>query len=172
MENKSLLEDRFCEDGQMITVSGRIIDLFDPKPEDFDINDIAHGLSNTCRWNGHTGEFFSVAQHCVLGLEVCPDNRKAQWLLHDAEEAYFGDIITPIKNLLPDIEQASERLRRVIYKQFGVEYLYDDIVREVDKRMLNWDYKHLIGDNYNRGVGWRPELAKKMFLENFHKYCK
>lgn len=161
----------YVKDGHMITVSGKLINLFDPDPNMIDINDIAHGLSNTCRWNGHTGEFFSVAQHVVLGVEVCKRERRPQWVLHDSEETYFGDVIKPLKNMFPEIEKASITMRKLIYKQLGVEYIYDEEIERVDAYMLDWDYNTLIGKNFERGHCWSPEVAKDKFLEAFFMYC-
>lgn len=160
----------FVKDGHMITRSGELIDLFNPNPSQIHIEDIAHGLSNICRWNGQTGEFFSVAQHTILGTARCPDNRKAQWLLHDAEEAYFGDIIKPVKNLFPELEEAADNMRQIIYRKFNIEYIYDDVIRHIDKAMLDWDWNNLIGENYKPGLCWTPTYSKELLLQAFDKY--
>lgn len=68
-----------------------------PDPECILIEDIARSLSNLCRYNGHVREFYSVAEHCYwVSLDVPPND--ALWgLLHDAREAYLGDLMSPLK---------------------------------------------------------------------------
>ena len=81
----------------MQTYSGRRIDRFDLDPARVDIVDIAHSLANTCRFGGHCREFYSVAEHCVRVSSVVPKTDALWGLMHDAAEAYIGDIPTPIK---------------------------------------------------------------------------
>ena len=86
---------------EIVTYTGKIFDLLNPKPEMVCIKDIAHSLAYQCRYTGHTKFFYSVAQHCVLMAEN-PDlpGDPLQKLLHDAAETYIGDMARPWKNLL------------------------------------------------------------------------
>lgn len=72
-----------------------------PDPECILIEDIARSLSNLCRYNGHVREFYSVAEHSYwVSLDVPPAD--ALWgLLHDASEAYLGDLMSPLKYHTP-----------------------------------------------------------------------
>ena len=158
-------------DGCMITVSGKGVSLFDPEPGCIDINDIAHHLANICRWSGATGDFFSVAQHTVMGLAICERERRPQWLLHDAEEAYFGDVIPPVKNQFPELNAAMINMRKFIYKELGVEYIYDAEIKRVDGEMLKWDLDHLIGKNFRHAKCWSPSEARSEFLHQYFMYC-
>ena len=81
----------------IITFTGKIIDPINPDPEDIDIRDIAHSLSQQCRFTGHTSEFYSVAEHSVLVSEAVPARDAALGLMHDATEAYLADLAKPIK---------------------------------------------------------------------------
>ena len=84
------------------TWSGKNFDYVDFNPEAICIEDIAHSLSQKCRFNGHTNNFYSVAQHC---LNVMWNLRKKGYshevqllgLLHDAAEAYISDLPSPLK---------------------------------------------------------------------------
>jgi hypothetical protein len=77
---------------------GRFYPL-DPLPEEIFIEDIAHHLARLCRFNGAGQSFYSVAQHsCIVSSQV-PAPDKLWGLLHDAAEAYIGDMVGPIKNL-------------------------------------------------------------------------
>jgi len=70
----------------------------DPRPEEINIQDIAHSLARTCRFNGHGNSFYSVAQHCCIVSQNVGARDKLWGLLHDAAEAYIGDMVRPIKN--------------------------------------------------------------------------
>ena len=88
------------------TIGGRSFDPLSPGISDIDINDIAHSLSLICRANGHFSCFFSVARHCINCSEEA-DARgfgariRLLCLLHDATEAYIGDMTRPLKRQLP-----------------------------------------------------------------------
>jgi len=92
--------------------SGTMHDLLNPAANgDPIIEDIAHALANICRWTGHTSRFYSVAEHCIRAAAIAPPECKLHVLMHDAAEAYLGDVATPLKNLLPEyktIEAAHE----------------------------------------------------------------
>jgi 5'-deoxynucleotidase YfbR-like HD superfamily hydrolase len=67
------------------------------------IDDIAHHLSMVCRWAGATQSFYSVAQHSCLVAKICPPELQRWALLHDAAEAYIGDMTRPMKALMRDL---------------------------------------------------------------------
>lgn len=80
------------------TYTGRLVDFLNPDRNQICIMDIAHALANICRYNGHTSRFYSVAEHCVRMSFLEGD--KLAYLLHDAAEAYIGDIPSPQKPYL------------------------------------------------------------------------
>lgn len=102
--------------------------------QDYHINivDIAHALSQTCRFGGHTEPFYSVADHCCNLVDYLIDEsgelRIAQpflhtiqtALLHDAAEAYLGDVVAPLKGLLPYYAELERPLLDRILSRFGV----------------------------------------------------
>ena len=107
------------------THSGKAFYPFAPRPDDIDIEDIAHALAHQCRFGGHVSKFYSVAQHCVLIARVLHaqgfDKRTIlAGLLHDATEAYLVDLPSPVKNMLPGYRDAENRLAAVIAEKFDL----------------------------------------------------
>lgn len=120
----------------METQSGARFWPTDPRPEDVHVDDIAHALSHICRYGGHVDQFYSVAEHCVLmSYAVAPENA-LHALLHDATEAYVGDMIRPLKHQMPDYRQAEDRVWEAIAARFAIDPAIPDEVHEVDTRIL------------------------------------
>ena len=103
------------------TFTGRAVDMLAPLATDIDFADIAHALALINRYDGHTRQPISVAQHCVMGAdamlhETGSARLAALFLLHDAHEAYVGDTGTPVQQALaalcPDALDALRELRR------------------------------------------------------------
>src|ERR1035441_1601867 len=96
--------------GSITTFSGVRFWPLIPNPADIRIEDIAHALSNQCRFGGHTREFYSVAEHSVRVSQLCTPENALWGLLHDASEAYLSDVTAPITEL-PQLEayRAAER---------------------------------------------------------------
>lgn len=115
-------------DGYMNTVSGIKFNLLDPKQEMIDIRDIAAGLSNMGHFNGQTLHYFSIAQHSLLALHLyLSDTVKEDpllsivILLHDAAEAYVGDVIKPLKVFLPYFKDVENRIQEQIALCYGFD---------------------------------------------------
>lgn len=120
--------------GIMCTYSGRLFSPLAPKPEDISILDIAHGLANVCRYGGQCKTFYSVAQHSVLVAKYV-SSKNAKWgLLHDASEAYIGDIIHPLKvtEQYDTYREIEDRLMAVICERFDLELEQPEEVKEYD----------------------------------------
>ncbi len=103
------------------TFSGVTINFMKPRPEMFEIEDIAHGLSNVCRFAGQSSEFYSVAQHSVLVSRLVPMQHARWGLLHDAAEAFVGDMARPLKRLIPEYKRIEVRIMEAIADRFGLE---------------------------------------------------
>jgi hypothetical protein len=118
------------------TATGRQFWPLDPRPEEIDIFDIGWALGNLCRYGGHSRDFYSVAEHCVLmSRAVSPEN--AAWaLLHDASEAYLVDVPRPIKPALAGYREAEDRLMRAICTRFGLPQAMPDEVKVADHQIL------------------------------------
>jgi len=116
-------------------MSGKVLDFQDPKPDQFTIEDIALGLSRQPRFGGHTKSFYSVAQHCITLSQVVPNGYKMQALMHDASEAFMGDLPTPLKHLLPEYMGIEEEVSDAIQEAFGFSTM-SPLVEVADARML------------------------------------
>lgn len=120
----------------MQTFTGRQFWPLDARVEDIDPVDVAHALSLICRYGGHVRRFYSVAEHCVLmSRAVAPEH--ALWaLLHDATEAYVGDMVRPLKRQMPEYVAAEDRLMLVIADRFGIPSGMPEEVKDADNRIL------------------------------------
>ena len=132
----------------MLTYTGKLINPLDLTVDDVCIEDIAHALSNMCRYNGHVSQFYSVAEHCVLLAITDEYPGYTPWkLLHDASEAYLPDVCAGYKDYLGDFNEIEERILRVIAEKFGLPYLEGDVLAEVkigDREMIYWEAKELM----------------------------
>lgn len=154
---------KIVPDGCMVTFSGVVVNLFNPDVNDILLKDIAHGLAYNCRLNGATKTYFSVAEHCCMMYDRVPNSLKATALFHDAEEAYWGDIIKPLKNLLDPMARANMKLmRHYIFSKYQIPPTNDDIDR-VDFELLQWDFDNLILSNNH--IGMTPEQAESEWLK-------
>ncbi len=151
------------------TQSGRVIDVTDPKPEDIDIGDIAHALSQLCRFGGHTSRFYSVAEHSVRVSSIVPPEHALQGLLHDATEAYLVDMPSPIKRLLPEYYLLEQRLWHVIADKFGVPREMHESVKEIDARICISEKIALVGGRTGLdSPAWLPLTSKYSPLHAGH----
>jgi len=154
----------------VVTYSGNVIDLFKPDPTLILLEDIAHGLSNICRWNGATKSFYSVAEHSVAVARHVSLGEQLAALFHDAEEAYWGDITRPVKAMLPSkVIEAILNFRQVIFDKYGILPITEQI-NEADDKEIMWDYENLI--KANKWEGWKPKEAKQRWLEAVNFYLK
>jgi len=103
------------------------------RPQQVHLSDIAHALSLICRYGGHCREHYSVAQHsCLLSNDLQSIDRRLATtaLLHDASEAYIGDIIKDVKhsNRVQGLVQLETEVQTVIYRRFGLAPTSQDLV--------------------------------------------
>ena len=118
-----------------------------------EIEDIAQGLSNTCRFAGQCPEFYSVAQHSVLvywmlsnNLNVTDPATLMQGLLHDATEAYIGDMTSPLKRIMPEYRALEQRLNDKIMRHFGISPVMAPAVKKADLMALAIEKRELFGN--------------------------
>lgn len=123
----------------ILTFTGRYINPLDPDPDQIVAADIAHALSNICRYTGHTRDFYSVAQHSVMVAKMVPEEDRLAALLHDASEAYLADVARPVKyqdGFREVYKEAEERLMKAIAAKFGFSYPLPQSVEEADDSIL------------------------------------
>lgn len=177
--------------GFIQTYTGKRFWPLDPVAADLDIRDIAHALSQNCRWTGHCRDFYSVAQHCVYCSYVVPENLTLTALMHDASEAYLSDLSRPVKHSpeLVGYRDAERKLETIIAETFELVFPYPPEVKQADNRMLyterrdllvgsvEWttDRENVLGFEGNdrqpydfRITSWEPKEAEQLFLERFH----
>lgn len=150
------------------TNSGKRIDLLNPQVDQIDINDIARALSYIPRFMGQTNIHYSVLTHSVNVASLVPNEYKLCALLHDATEAYVGDVPTPLKDLLGDAyRDVEKRLARVIGKAFNCHQRLDDlpqVIKDADKLMLVTEH-HIIQD-VPAAWGWDDNHMRLELLPN------
>lgn len=116
--------------------SGKLFDIANPEHSDFTIVDIAHALANMCRFTGQCNKFYSVAQHSVYVSRLCSPENRLYGLLHDAPEAFIGDVSTPLKRMLPDYKRVESNVHKAVLERFGLSEQMPEEVKIADLRML------------------------------------
>lgn len=129
------------------TVSGQYINLRELEPKNWHIGDIAHALSNVQRFGGHLPLRYSVAHHSLGVFRLVPDQPREirlQALMHDASEAFLGDMPSPIKQLLPDYQALEQRVMEVMSRRFGFPWPLHPAVKMADRKMLEWEWENIM----------------------------
>lgn len=168
----------------IVTFSGRWFDPANPDPNSFLIEDIAHALACVNRFGGHVSKPYSVAQHsylCSIAAEVINPTLAYQALMHDAHEAYIGDMPSPLKRGLSDYCEMEHRVERALRAHFGLPAELDPVVKMVDGRMLTTEAKRFGLEWWNWYPEWPPYAnlgtlepwpwakARQRFLDRFHQ---
>ena len=164
----------------MQTHSGLHVHLCGPTPREIRLLDIAHALSRLARFNGHTygPHPYSVAQHCVWVAEELPKEYALWGLLHDAHEAYIGDITTPVALALTAdsghnrsvVFDLKRRVQRAIHEKFALPWPLPlkaaARIHGADQDALDFERMMLLDGAYT-GMALPPDEAKRLFLQVF-----
>jgi hypothetical protein len=184
------------------TYSGVEIDADNIKPEDFNIIDIARGLSNMCRFSGQVNQFYSVAQHSLDVYEEIKDAAKywntpkyqedavfntittfnhIGWeehtikaaFLHDASEAYISDVATPFKCKMLDYQNIEDKIMRAIYARFNINPKLVNFDLIKHFDYVCYEYENtILKSNSTCVVGDLPNSAFSKFLQEGLKILK
>ncbi len=158
------------------TYSGKMLDLSNPKPEDICLADVAHHLARICRFGGAVHEFYSVASHSVYvaGIVASASGTNARRnrgaLLHDATEAYLGDMVSGLKRLNPDYRVLEHLWAVTVETRFDVSFARCPIIKDADLRARLSECRDLFSGEYPRelllgGEGTRqpwPEVCRPL----------
>lgn len=183
-------EDNKKNPGTLRTWRGKQIRLRDPDPANFDILDIALGLSKECRYIGRCRGFYSVAEHAchcfdvgrIIGLGGAQLRRV---LLHDASEAYLRDLPSPTKLVLPDYAKIEAIVQEAIYERFmcPAEVLSSGTLKTIDLIVLKAEHgmvRSNVGDwnlqtvpTVKIAIGrWPPRRARWEFIRRYRRTCQ
>lgn len=156
------------------TYSGQKVGFPFPEPESIKIQDIAHGLSQVCRFSGQCSHFYSVAQHSLnMAIELhkrgCGPRLLLLGLLHDASEAYIGDIPSPLKRLIPAYREIEKTLQQAIWTGLHITppaQWEKAVIKRADELLLGYEAERLMmcSDSWNqRYIKGKMRLSPKHF---------
>lgn len=173
-------DETFTRSLYVSTYTGRQFYPLAPTPDQIDIEDIAHGLAYQCRFNGQTRYFYSVAQHSLIVADLVPRCLRTPALLHDAAEAYMGDMVKPLKQLFPSFSEMEAKVMRAIGHRFGIANFDDRAIKRADLIALAMEKRDLMPNSTEpwdslRGIvasplritPMSPQEAKAAFLSAF-----
>lgn len=148
-QNQGVQPNYNAKTGEFTTLTGKVINILNPTEDMITLQDISISLSKICRFGGHVSRFYSVAQHSVLVAALCPDFAR-EALLHDASEAYLGDVIKPLKLLLGAAYTSLEfNFETVISQKFGLvnNKQVHSVIKRYDLEAYELEYQALKKDN-------------------------
>jgi hypothetical protein len=161
----------------MQTYTGKLLDLAHFSEDDVRLPDISHALAIINRFTGHSRCPYSVAQHSVMVSKIIEPEHARWGLLHDASEAYLGDVATPLKNMLPEYRALEERIQRTIARRFGLVWPMPVEVKRADVRALMAEKRDLLTVDHDWGIDVEPmagpilpycwQQAKQLFEERY-----
>lgn len=157
----------------------QLIDVRDIKPENIRPREVCSALGNLCRWNGWTHPYYSVAEHSIRVADRVESPEDKLWaLLHDAAEAYLGDLSTPIKRACPVFMELEAIVMRAVCQRFDIPEEMPAAVHEADQRMLATEARDILPcaplwtpgyapyDDRIYGAGLMPEIASAALYEH------
>lgn len=159
--------------------SGAWFDFAAPHASPFTIEDIAHGLANICRYSGQCSRFYSVAEHSLLVSDIA-SGFELEALMHDAAEAFLGDITRPLKQMLPEYKRIEKEVETAIFSRFGLPTPLPREVKRADLSVLAAEQRQIMPpgtDDWLREQDvvrapivvrhLSPDDAKRAWLERF-----
>jgi len=167
----------------MQTYTGKRFDFINVDVDNIDIVDIAHSLAYSCRYGGHCKEFYSIAQHSVICSAYVPQEYQFEALMHDAAEAYIGDIVSPLKGQLRNLPAIERVIEQSIANKFGLIYPFPPVILKVDRQLALAERKFLFNDlipwdihedplDLPKLAPWHPIQAESTFMQAFDFFNK
>lgn len=166
-------------DGCYSSFTKKKIDLINPTADMICLEDIANALSKICRFGGHIPDHYSVAQHTLVVMTLAPKELKHAALLHDAAEAYLGDVVKPLKVLLgTPYERIEAQFEALIFHKYGVSISDLRDIKPYDMEALEIEHDYFFkkrpiyltetvarinGDRIN--TTWDYSYANRRFLD-------
>lgn len=166
---------------KIMTASGKYFNFTNPSKYKFEIESVAHALSQQCRWFGNCNKFFSIAQHSILVSYNTDEGYELEGLLHDGQESVMGDCASPLKAMLSRYSEIEVEAEKALLKQFGLSYPLHHSVKRSDLVVLATEARDIMPVCKTwpilKGVQplkkiiqpWGPEKAKRKFLERFYE---
>jgi predicted HD phosphohydrolase len=157
----------------MRLLSGKYFDLANPRPEDFTFFDIAGPLAKICRFGGQIDYFYSVAEHlwhCTYLAEKdgLPIETQQAILLHDAAEAFIGDVIKPLKIMFSEYKKIELDVEWAISQKFAIDFAREEqAIKKIDHEMLIAERRHLFSKD---DVEWEGENEVRKVEVQFRKW--
>lgn len=169
-------------DGWFVTRSGNKFFPLNPRVDEIDIKDISFALSNICRFGGHV-EFYSVAEHCCHVSDACPPALKFLGLMHDATEAFLGDMVRPLKQQMEFYRVVEDSMWYAIAKRFNLPTdtspikIYDNqaLLAERNQLMIegpntrNWYWDGSVKPLNCVIRRWPPHIARREFMNRYEQ---
>ena len=173
--------------GIITTNSGIHFDLLHPTDDMFCIKDIAHHLSHISRFTGALDHDYTVAQHSLYCSWIIKPEYALDALMHDATEAYLGDVSNPLKQLLPEYRRLEAHIWVALCRKYGLSNPLPHEVKVADARAYIKERSILfssapgIKDGLHDHLGYvqmparklqpgvSPWIVRMWFLQRFHE---
>lgn len=137
-----------------------LFDLFRPSGP-VNLEQVANALGNINRFGGNTIRPYSVAEHSIRVAALVPRSMQLQALLHDAAEAFMGDIIAPVKRQINELNQIEHGLNVWLRGELGVDLVnLPPDVHVADLIMCETELRDLVLYDGPNATGFLPLEAK------------
>lgn len=162
--------------------NGTYLNFNHPTFAEFGIEEIAQALSKLCRFVGQSRRFYSVAQHSVIVSKIVPAEFALHGLLHDAAEAFVGDVTKPLKSILPGYKDIERRVASAAFARFGITEPMPPCVAHADLVALKTERRDLMPEGNEDWAGFAdleplhdeivplwPEAAYRLFMDRYNE---
>lgn len=140
------------------TRHGKYVNILEPTPDMFIIEDVAYALNKIPRFSGHLKFDYTVLMHSINACLLTAGD-KFEALMHDCTEAYIGDLSSPIKQLVPEYQRIETNLRKVMAQAFGFNPEFSQQTHDVDRLLLQMEWDQMM-------IGNDPSLKQKACMSS------